>query len=128
MLVRKFNVGYLTKLYWQSFNSQSLQRLEVESLLLGMPVSLFIGFNKQRVYVLRSAHAQNKAAECLESCIWLGRRQSICLFSVIRFLEAHLIYNEGTLFYKLGCRLEFNRFGCLKLFFCEIVVRLFFFI
>lgn len=119
MLVIKLKVGYLTKLYWQSYASDRLQRLGVESCLLGMPFFLPIGLTKHRLYVLRSSHAHNKSAECLEACIWLGSRQFFCLFSIIRFLDSHLLYNEGTLFHKLVCCLEISRFSCLKLFFFE---------
>jgi hypothetical protein len=127
MLAIKVKVGYLTKFYWQSYHCRSLQRLEIESCMLGLPFSISLGFKKQRVYVLRSAHAHNKAAECLESCIWLGCRQPFCLFSVILFLESHLLYNEGTLFHKLVCYLEFSSFSCFKLFFSETLrFKLFF--
>lgn len=119
MQFKKFKVGYLIKLYWQSYGFRRLQRLVVESCLLGMPFSISSGFTKHRLYVLRSSHAHNKSAECLESCLWLGRRQFFCVFSVIRFLESHLLYNEGTLFHKLVCYLEVTRFSCFKLFFFE---------
>jgi hypothetical protein len=127
MLPIKVKVGYLAKFYWESYNSGSLQRLEVEGCMLGIPFSIPLGFKKQRIYVLRSSHAHNKAAECLESCIWLGSRQPFCLFSVILFLESHLLYNEGTLFYKLVCYLKFSSFSCFKLFFSETLrYKLFF--
>jgi hypothetical protein len=112
-----FKVYYFMRLCWQSYNSQSLQRLEVERAVLGIPFSLSFRLNKIRLYVLRSAHVQNKAAECLESCIWLGRGQSFCFLSVIGFLESHLNFNEGTLLHKLICYLEFSRFISFKLFF-----------
>ena len=118
-MVIKIKAGYFIKLFWKSYQCKTLQRLEVEGSLLGIPFSLPIKFNKKRVYVLRSSHAQNKAAECLEQCIWLGCRQPFWFFSVIFFLKSHLFFNEGTLFSKLVCSFEFSRFSCFKLLFIE---------
>jgi uncharacterized SAM-binding protein YcdF (DUF218 family) len=119
MLITKPKAVYLTKFYWRSYDSHRLRRLVVESCLLGMPFFLFTGFNQHRLYVLRSSHAHNKSAECLEACVWLGRGSFICLFSAIRFFESHLFYNEGVLFYKLICYLEVRSFSSFKVFFCE---------
>ena len=115
--VVRFKVYYLVKFYWQSYSCQSLQRLEVERVLLGFPFSMSFRLNNLRVYVLRSAHAQNKAAECLESCVWVGKSQFFCLSAITNFLESHLTYNEGTLLHKVVCSFEFNGFRCFKLFF-----------
>jgi hypothetical protein len=120
MIVNGFKVCYLVKLCWQSYSSYGLQRLEVERSLLGIPFSFSFNFKKLRIYVLRSAHAQNKSAECLESCIWVGKSQFFCLSSVYFYLESHLLFNEGSLFYKLICFLGFFSFNRFELFFLTL--------
>ena len=117
MFITKFNVNYLIKLHWQSYRCRSLKLLEVGACLLGTPFSIPISLKKLRVYILKSAHAQNTSAECLESHTWVGKSQSFFLSSAARFLNSCLLQNEGVAFRKLACCLEFSRFRSFKLFF-----------